>query len=78
MPVSKGSLRGVTNATSLSFIILIEISSQPCALLGLSDLMIFRIFSSEMTKSFIKIGFLWVSSGISLHRLFSHFVDSCH
>ena len=47
-------LRGVSNEASLIFIILIEIPSQPCALLGLRDLMMFRIFSSEILKSFIK------------------------
>ena len=46
------NFNGMTNALSLSLIILTDIQSQPCALLGLSDLMIFRIFSSEITKSF--------------------------
>ena len=50
----RSPLRGVSNETSLIFIILIEISSHPCALLGLRDLMIFKIFSSEMLKSLIK------------------------
>ena len=59
-------LRGVTNETSLSFIILLEISSQPCSLLELSDLIIFSIFSSEMQKASIRVDFFGVSCGISL------------
>ena len=46
-------LKGVTSDLSLSFTILIEISSQPWALLGLRDLMTFSIFFSEISKSHI-------------------------
>ena len=42
----------MTNAASLNFIILTGISSQPCALLGLSDRMIFSIVSSEIALIF--------------------------
>ena len=57
---------GTTSATSLSFIILTDISSQPCALLGLSDRMICSIFSSEIAKSFIRVQVTGIFSGISL------------
>ena len=56
----------MTNAASLNFIILTDMSSQPCALLGLSDLMIFSILSSEMIKSLIRGAVTGLSPGISL------------
>ena len=59
-------LRERLNAASLNFIILKDISSQPCALLGLSDLMILSISSPEMTKSIISAVVTGVSHGISL------------
>ena len=57
---------GATNAVSLSFIILTHISSHPCALLGLSDRMIFSIFSSEITKVSIRVEFMGLCSGVTL------------
>ena len=59
-------LHGMTNAVSLNFIILTDRSSQPCALLGFSDLMIFGVVSSEMIKSFIRGAVPELSPGISL------------
>ena len=59
-------LSGRTNAPSLNFIILTDISSQPCALLGLSDRMILIIFSSEMKKSVNNVVLAGVPCGISL------------
>ena len=40
-------LSGVDNEASLSLIILMHISSQPCALFGLTDPILASIFSSE-------------------------------
>ena len=59
-------LRGVTNDLSLSFIIFIEISPQPWALLGLRDLMTFSIFSPEISESDIMEETSGASCGISL------------
>ena len=58
--------RGVTKVASLNFIILTDISSHPCALLGLSDLMMFSILSSEMRDSLIWEVGTGASCGISL------------
>ena len=58
-------LRERLNAASLNFIILKDISSQPYALLGISDLMILRIFSSEMAKSVMEVVVSGKSHGIS-------------
>ena len=55
-----------TNAVSLSFIILTDISSHPCALLGLIDRMIFSIFASEITKVSIGVEFMGLCCGITL------------
>ena len=57
---------GMTNAASVNFIILTNISSQPCASLGLTDLMIFSILSSEIIKSFIRGAVSELSPGIPL------------
>ena len=60
-------LSGRTNEASLNLIFLTDISSQPCALLGLSDLiMTLSIFSSEMAKSLIRFVITGVCCGISL------------
>ena len=56
----------MTNAASLDFIILTDISSQPCSLLGLSDLLMISILSSEMIRSFIRGAVTGLSPGISL------------
>ena len=45
---------GISNAASLNCIILTEIPSHPCALLGFNDLIMLNIFSSVMGKSFIR------------------------
>ena len=57
---------GATNAASLSLIILTDISSQPCALLGLSDRIIWSIFSSEIAKVFFKVKVTGICCGIAL------------
>ena len=58
--------REVTKAASLNFIIQTDIASPPCAFLGLSDLMMFNILSSEMRNSLIKEVGTGASCGILL------------
>ena len=72
--------RGVTSAASLNFIILTDIPSQPCALLGFNDLIMFSIFSSVIGKSFIREEGAGKLVGISLSvSIFVHLsiMNSC-
>ena len=50
----------------LSLMILTDISSQPRALLGLTERIIWSNFSSEIAKVFIKVEVTGICSGIAL------------